>query len=264
VKWKEQQGVGADGLTNWSARWPAMRDILRQAQFDVICMQEVEHTDVDQITSDLGSDYNAHYFKHTKRPPDGVLIAVRSGVFDPSPSWAERDNNGVTFGGVDLVHCKSGAKVRVITGHMRGGRAEQLKAFSDFADEGKAEVTVITADFNEDFRSGGDGGVRCPFPENPDGRYVTLTRDEGLPQLSRPPNKQAEDQSSGKGKIDWIFVRGRVELFRDEASRRAILDSHGPCAATGDWPSDHGCEALCIHIPKQKREWWKFWHRSKL
>lgn len=34
-----------------------------------------------------------------------------------------------------------------------------------------------------------------------------------------------------------------AELFVDEASRRAIIESHKDCAATGQWPSDHGCSS---------------------
>ena len=48
--------------------------------------------------------------------------------------------------------------------------------------------------------------VACPLP----GRWETLLREEensDLPKFSRPPHKQAEDQKSGKGKVDWIFVR---------------------------------------------------------
>eukprot|EP00928_Gymnodinium_smaydae_P021104 TRINITY_DN18210_c0_g1_i1.p1 TRINITY_DN18210_c0_g1~~TRINITY_DN18210_c0_g1_i1.p1 ORF type:complete len:329 (-),score=16.07 TRINITY_DN18210_c0_g1_i1:287-1273(-) len=269
VKWKEQQGMGADGRSNWSARWPAMRNIIANAQFDVLCMQEVEHTDACAIIADLGPAYQARYFKHTKRPPDGVLIAVRAGKFDTNMVWRERDENGVAFGAVDLLHLSSGARVSVVTGHMRGKRPEQLKSFADFAnDVDNVDVSVITADFNEDFRIDSDR-VQSPFPETSAGGYTTLCREINLPQLSRPPNKQAEDQSSGKGKIDWIFVRGRkpdfdVELFRDLASQKAILDSHSPCDATGEWPSDHGCEALSVLIRPRKRQWWQIWRRSSM
>eukprot|EP00931_Biecheleriopsis_adriatica_P006095 TRINITY_DN107551_c0_g1_i1.p1 TRINITY_DN107551_c0_g1~~TRINITY_DN107551_c0_g1_i1.p1 ORF type:complete len:344 (-),score=68.39 TRINITY_DN107551_c0_g1_i1:36-1013(-) len=266
VKWKEQQGVGPDGLSNWPSRWPAMRDIIKRAEFDVLCLQEVEHTDVEAIVADLGGSYQTHYFKHRVRPPDGVLIAVRADAFEATPAWREKDDSGVAFAGVDIVHRSSGARVCVVTGHMRGKKPQQLKAFSEFADESSnADVTVITADFNEDFSS--TGTLQCPFAESARGCYATLLREEGLPALSRPPNKQAEDQKSGKGKVDWIFVRGHapdvhVEVFRDEASRRAILESHAPCEATGDWPSDHGCEALSVRVGAvPKSAWWQFWRR---
>eukprot|EP00933_Yihiella_yeosuensis_P076912 TRINITY_DN86896_c0_g1_i1.p1 TRINITY_DN86896_c0_g1~~TRINITY_DN86896_c0_g1_i1.p1 ORF type:complete len:276 (-),score=47.24 TRINITY_DN86896_c0_g1_i1:49-876(-) len=250
VKWKEQQGVGQDGESNWNERWPAMREIISKAGFDVLCLQEVEHADVATIVSDLGENYKTCYFKHTKRPPDGVLIAFRSDAFQTGELWKESGDGATAFGRVDLVHSKTGNRVRVLTGHMRGRKQEQLDSFYAFAAEGNsADVTVITADFNEDFSA--EGEIRCPFPVG----YLTMEREHGLPKLSRPPNKQKEDQTSGKGKIDWIWVKGNtdsVELFRDEASTVAILESHAPCKATGDWPSDHGCEALSVRMPAKR------------
>lgn len=40
-----------------------------------------------------------------------------------------------------------------------------------------------------------------------------------------------------------FFEDFHAELFVDEASRRAIIESHKDCAATGQWPSDHGCSS---------------------
>eukprot|EP00435_Cladocopium_sp_Y103_P045112 s2248_g12.t2 len=260
LKWKEQQGMDANGNSNWALRWPVMRDILKQASFDVLCLQEVEKTDVDSIVADLGPEYKSHYFKHPEkgRPPDGLLIAVKSSVCASAPFWSERDFKGkVIFGGVDFQH-PCGARIRVITGHMRGRNQEQLDAFGAFGAEGTAQIEVITADFNEDFQERSAGTVPCPF----DSKHVTLRRAPDLPQVSRPGNKQA--QTPGQGlKIDYIWVRERTkdfqtELFFDEASRRAIIDSHKDCEATGEWPSDHGCEALSIRLLRRKA-WWQFW-----
>mmetsp|Transcript_19614 Transcript_19614/g.52773 ORF Transcript_19614/g.52773 Transcript_19614/m.52773 type:complete len:336 (+) Transcript_19614:61-1068(+) len=263
VKWGEREGVGGNGATNWSLRWPVMCNIINRARWDVVCLQEVERTDVDEITSGLGDGYTTFYFKHQKRPPDGLMIAVRTKAFHMKTTPMELQHNGVAFGGVDLVHRASGRKVRVVTAHCRGRNAAQLEALADFAEDCREEpdVTVVTGDFNEDFSTSDRTGVRCPFPEGRAGTYTTLLREPELPMLSRPPHKQGEDQKSGKGKIDWIFVRGNgrsqsvIELFRDPASRLAILSSHAPCAATGHWPSDHGAEALSIRLlssPKAK------------
>ncbi|CAK9114733.1 unnamed protein product [Durusdinium trenchii] len=261
LKWKELQGMDANGNSNWSLRWPVMRDILRRAQLDVICLQEVEKTDVERIVADLGPEYTSHYFKHPEegRPPDGLLIAVKTSCTCASPSWSQCDFKGkVIFGGVNFQLAKSGARVRVVNGHMRGGNQKQLDAFAAFGAEGDAQIEVITADFNEDFEERSEGAVFCPFK----GQYVTLRRSPDLPQVSRPGNKQA--QTPGQGlKIDYIWVRERsqdyeAQLSFDDASRRAILESHKNCEATGQWPSDHGCEALNIRV-LPRRSWWQFW-----
>jgi endonuclease/exonuclease/phosphatase family metal-dependent hydrolase len=254
VKWSEREGVGPDGASNWASRWPVIRDIICKAQWDVICLQEVEHTDAADIAKDLGRGYRTKYFKHAKRPPDGLLIAVKEEVFT-NITFVDTQYNGVAFGRVDMVHKTTCRSMRVVNCHARGGNLEQLAALNSFADgaheDSKREVdlTVIAGDFNEDFAPKEDGHVRVPFPETRAGSYRTMRREVGLPRLSRPPHKQQEDQKSGKGKVDWIFVRGlEADLFRDRASRAAILESHASTDATGNWPSDHGAEALSIWL----------------
>ena len=103
--------------------------------------------------------------------------------------------------------------------------------------------------------------------------FCGLPRDPGMgePLVSRPPHKQQAtvNQKSGKGLVDLIMVRVAAPgaaiaagvggeaamavtmgqpLERDSASRRALLLSHGRCAETGEWPSDHGLEALTVHV----------------
>lgn len=243
--------MGHDGSSNWAQRWPVMQAIINRAQWDVVCLQEVEQTDAQQISDGFGAGYTTFYFKHEKRPPDGLMIAVKSDTFEASPSPQEIQDDGVAFGSVDVVHRKSGRKVRIVTAHARGGRKEQLEALSKFADGDRedSDLTIVTGDFNEDF------GRSIPFQGSPRGRYTTLVREAGLPDVSRPPHKQDPAQKSGKGKIDWIFVRGaRAELFRDSASRLAMLTSHAPCSATGNWPSDHGAEGLSVRLSPARAE----------
>ncbi|CAE7207492.1 alx, partial [Symbiodinium sp. CCMP2592] len=97
-----------------------------------------------RIMADLGSGYRAKYFKHSRRPPDGLLIAVKSGAFKTSPEWILGEDQGFALGGVDLEH-QCGAKIRVVTGHMKGGRPAQLQAFAEFASaESSADVEILT------------------------------------------------------------------------------------------------------------------------
>lgn len=255
VKWGEREGVSPDGSSNWAKRWPSMCEILRAAGFGVVCLQEVEHTDVDRIIADLGTEYACRYFKHEKRPPDGLLIALRRDTFE-EPAFTEAQFNGVCFGRADVLHRSSQRSVGVVTCHCRGGNAEQLRQLAAFAAAPpEVDVVVVAGDFNEDFQLAPDStgpSVRCPLNLDPCLGYSTLLRGSGEPTFSRPPHKQAEDQSSGKGKVDWIFVWGKescgVRLSRDAQSREAILASHGICEATGQWPSDHGAEALMVSV----------------
>ena len=61
--------------------------------------------------------------------------------------------------------------------------------------------------------------------------------DKGEPKVSRPPHKNVKSQKSGKGKVDYIFVKTSSKLSmaleRDEISYKTILESHKPCKETG-------------------------------
>ena len=72
----------------------------------------------------------------------------------------------------------------------------------------------------------------------------------------RPPHTLAQDQKSGKGKVDYVLVRppksGSVLFERDEGSKKAMVLAHGPCEETGQWPSDHDIEALSVTLATSK------------
>jgi hypothetical protein len=87
--------------------------------------------------------------------------------------------------------------------------------------------------------------------------------------VSRPPHKQDPAlNSSGRGKVDYIFVSplgcdtrdaldgsgGRVDikLERSQEALGALLVSHRACEETNEWPSDHGMEALSVHVRSVK------------
>ena len=150
-----------------------------------------------------------------------------------------------TSGRVDLRHVPTGRAVRVLVTHQRGGLAAQLADLFAFAtaDAPDGCVTVIGGDFNEDF---GEAATSV-WPG-----YTTLPRSSDEPDVSRPPHKQDAANTSGKGLVDYIFVAnagaGECALWRDEASRRAMAVSHTACEETGEWPSDHGIEALSLTV----------------
>ena len=66
-------------------------------------MQEVEHTDGAEIAQGLGPKYRAFYFKHAKRLPDGVMIALHDAAFECPSTPVELQYREVAFGRVDVV-----------------------------------------------------------------------------------------------------------------------------------------------------------------
>ena len=78
------------------------------------------------------------------------------------------------------------------------------------------------------------------IPEN----FKTISRDDFKDdkyKFSRPEHKQGKDQTSGKGKVDYIF--SNIKLQRNDKNRDAIRNSHNNCE-TGYWPTDHGMEII--------------------
>jgi hypothetical protein len=106
---------------------------------------------------------------------------------------------------------------------------------------------LVCGDFNEDF-----GGC------SPLSGFGMLQRSVGEPTTSRPAHKQGPTQKSGKGLVDCVFVKGSddlsVHLERDAESGKAVAISHARCAETGEWPSDHGMEALSVLVATQQSQ----------
>ena len=123
-----------------------------------------------------------------------------------------------------------GRLVRAAVTHQRGGVDEQWGDLLDFVTRNVPEeaTCIICGDMNEDFGSVESGNQKMRG-------FVSLDRDPaaGESLVSRPPHKMTSDQTSGKGKVDYVLMRppkdGSVLFDRDVASRRTVALAHGPC-----------------------------------
>ena len=168
-----------------------------------------------------------------------------------SRGYPEEDPKQAT-GRLDLRHTASGVPVRVLATHQRGGDAAQLADLFAFAADGApaGSVVLVCGDFNEEFAA------------SPVASFATLPRGAAEPVVSRPAHKQDPRLNrSGRGKVDYVFARAvggaaggapKLRLERDDASLRALLASHAPCAETGEWPSDHGMEVLSVSVGEEE------------
>ena len=255
VKWGEREACldwhseTSHGASNWSIRWPALLRVIGSAKWDILALEEIEDSVRDDVTTgtkELG--LNLVWFDHPARL-DALGLCYSPEVF--SVRGISSRGAKATVGRVDLLHKISAMTVSVLVTHQRGHCASQLAELCDFADDQPVhDITIICGDFNEDF--GRDAGTR--LTRDPSSPFTTLPRDPSTePTYSRPNHKMEPGQSSGKGKIDYIFARSNrkhisLHLQRDDASQRSLLMSHAPCRETGAWPSDHGLEALTVHI----------------
>jgi len=259
VKWHEREACNDyrskidHGGSNWSTRWPALLRVIGSAKWDILTLEEIEESTRDDITTGIKNlGLELIWFKHPKRK-DAVGICYRPEVFDKLGK--SQRGEFATVGRADLLHKPSKLKVSVFVTHQKGGLKyrPQLADLCKFTDEVPThDLTIMCGDFNEDF------GVNAGAKLTPNTRpFKTLDRDPSEePIYSRPKLKNMPDQTSGKGKVDYIFARAEsrlsLRLERDTASRHSLLMSHAPCKETGEWPSDHGLEALTIHIKKKR------------
>jgi hypothetical protein len=248
------------GASNWPQRWPALQRVLqRGAPWGLLLLEELEDATRADVTDTLNAlGLALVWFDHPGRA-DALGIAYDETAFRPVATASRPyppDHPKVVSGRVDLTHTPSGQAVRVVVTHQRGGRAAQLEDLFAFAaadthdasgGENKSEsseslVTIVGGDFNEDFGERAVKGVRPGF--------TTLPRSGEELAVSRPPHKLEGAERSGKGLIDYIFVShsgpGTLALERDDTSRLAMDMSHAACDETGQWPSDHGIEALTL------------------
>lgn len=256
VKWGEREACirwvsKADhGGSNWTVRWPALLRNISVAQWDLLGLQEIE----DSTRSDVETGLNSlglcmKVFSHPGRLDSLGLaynpqeLKIHQHDVQPYPAQSPKSITGR----VDFLHRRSGRPLRVAITHQRGGDVEQLKDTLSFVFDAPSEFTcILCGDMNEEF-SADDARLKAYG-------LTTLQRDvdAGESSVSRPPHKQQEGETSGKGKVDYILVRPplgtHLRLERDEGSRNAIIRSHAPCEQTGEWPSDHGMEALTLHV----------------
>jgi endonuclease/exonuclease/phosphatase family metal-dependent hydrolase len=276
VKWAEREACldwvskETHGGSNWEFRWPAIKRIIERAQCDILALEECEEcmrSNLEELFASLG--LSSEWYDHPGRE-DALVIAYNKDTFSLTESrctnYPPKDPK-VTTGCVDLCHSASGMQVRCLVAHHRGRNTHQLADLFLFAngDERAPGVTVVCGDFNEDFAEEGTLAVADGHGENvqllkPWPEYISLGRSESAGELlvSRPKHKQAAEQTSGKGKVDYIFAKScgdtaSITLRRDEESSRALTDSHQPCAETGKWPSDHGMEAMSIVVTTADR-----------
>lgn len=243
LEWTSKENHGG---CNWNVRLPALLRLISSAECDVLALQEIQascHLDLEIGLRSITTKLHLEWYNHPGRQ-DAVGIAFNPEKFDLEKSVScplRTVPRKVTNGSVDLVTKEGGQRIRVVTTHQGGRRNEQLEDVFKFAQSGSdaPDIIAVCGDFNEDF-----GEAGCKIAESRG--FSTLPRTEGEPLVSRPVHKQGADQSSGKGKIDYIFVCGGNGLIRDEVSSAALLASHAPCEETGEWPSDHGMEVLSV------------------
>eukprot|EP01062_Namystynia_karyoxenos_P024911 TRINITY_DN19750_c0_g1_i1.p1 TRINITY_DN19750_c0_g1~~TRINITY_DN19750_c0_g1_i1.p1 ORF type:complete len:305 (+),score=65.67 TRINITY_DN19750_c0_g1_i1:133-915(+) len=211
VKWGELEAcVDASApperrQCNWAARWPALRRLLSMAQWDVLCMQELQEATLPSVrsaTDELGMELRV--WNHPGRE-DALGVAFRR-----SSLSCERESVAVhgpaATGVLDLTHKVSARRVRVVCTHQKGGVAEQMAALLEAAEstpEGAEapDLTLLAGDFNEDFGAG--GGLSTSAPARAGYKTLPLAR----PAARGRSTGSGREGARGPGRSPWSAIR---------------------------------------------------------
>ena len=93
------------------------------------------------------------------------------------------------------------------------------------------DCTILAGDFNEDAR----------VSERPAAQVLTTNYTSPDRTLCGLPAGSLVGRSLVKA--DWVWLRGARAEY-DRACIEAVTMSHRKCGETGQWPSDHGLEAV--------------------
>lgn len=213
---------GQAGLEDWSVRKNYVLNNLKQAQLDVVCLQEVSGKQEDQAflieeTKKLGYAY----LFEAKKAATGLGIMYKREKFD-LVSEKRGEFSSIEEGRLctrsflltDLKDKTTGKVKRVACMHLYGGARHgntlgerQLKAFREQIEAlGDAEI-VLAGDMNSDLDeelAGSHSICRSLLePSSSLFRYRSVTEDAAK-------NKIVTNRSSHKRHIDWVFVGKKV------------------------------------------------------
>lgn len=236
---------GEDGSNSWRYRKQLCRDVIRNQNADIICFQEMTPAQFDYLRSSFpecdaywmldgpedGEPVNAIFFKqkHFDLNSSGGYWLSKTPHVAGSKSWASECIRLVSW--ICLVERKSQKELRIINTHLdhvsQEARENQARLIDEDASVFEKDYPqLLTGDMNA---HRGNRAIRIFVEDGWADSYEILhgPKDPGATfhEFAGPDNPKAE-----KGKIDWIFYRGSLEVI----SAEIITDSDN-----GRYPSDH-------------------------
>jgi endonuclease/exonuclease/phosphatase family metal-dependent hydrolase len=238
-KYREREGIGKDGKSNWPARAPHIANMLARSNLDVYLLQEVDEEQLAGLVSSGGlSGWDVHHCTHPNREArDGVAVLLRRQSFcvvakEMVPFEAkEKERRGqhymcaaVTF----AVHTETKLRIAVASVHFYSKKSVDPQAtLLEFFKQRSADYDAVVwgGDCNNVFRQAPAG-------------YVWEEASQHRPTR----------RASGK-KIDWIFVTlGAPSVQRCAAAELLPDASRLVVPETGFAPSDHFAEAVAVTL----------------
>ena len=236
---------GEDGSNSWRYRKEICRDVIRKQQADVICFQEMTPEQFEYLRSSF-SEFGAYWI--LDGPEDGEpvnTIFYRQHYFSlkssggywlsetphvsGSKSWQSDCIRLASW--ICLVEKGSRGEIRITNTHLdhvsQEARENQARLISEDTSAFDDEFPqILTGDMNAHRTN---RAIQTLFESGWSDTYETLNGAED-PGPTAHRFAGPDNQKKDKGRIDWIFCRGNMEVL----AAGIIKDSED-----GRYPSDH-------------------------
>jgi endonuclease/exonuclease/phosphatase family metal-dependent hydrolase len=243
-----------DGSNGWQYRKEICRDVIRRQLADVICFQEMTPEQFDYFRSafsefgaywildktDGGEPVNTVFYRQNHfslRSSGGYWLSETPHV-SGSKSWQSDCIRLASW--ICLSEKESRRDLRIINTHLdhvsQEARENQARLINEDASAFEAGYPqLLTGDMNADSKN---KTIQIFIESGWIDTYAALhgAEDPG-PTAHGFAGPNAPEKE--KGRIDWIFYRGRIEVISAEVIRES---------ENGRYPSDHYFVATEVHL----------------
>ena len=238
-KYREREGIGCDGASNWAARVPHIARMLSASRLDVYLLQEVDQAQAAELVrvGGIADSYDLHHCTHPNREAqDGVAVLLQRECFSvaareqiPFDARTEqhRGEHYMCAAATFARHLETGLRLVFVSVHL----------YPKKSIDPQATLLAFLERRAPDFDAAVWGG---------DCNHVYVSPPAGF--AWEPPQGHAPTRRASGKKIDWLFCSrncslapcGAADLLAD-ASRQAIPE-------TGSPPSDHFAVAAAVTL----------------
>jgi len=232
-KYKESEGVGVDGKSNWPVRRGYIAAMLRRVQLDAYLLSEVDASQMQELALD---EYTVHHCTHPNREArDGVAVAVLKRCFavtetDMVPfdakEWEYQGQHYMCAAVVFADHIETGVRFAFCSVHFYTKKSvNPQETLLRYLDRRQADFDAVVW-----------GGDCNNVYTSPPGSYQWETE-----------SHRATRHVSGK-KLDWIFCSNNCSLARSNLTEILVDASKDLLPETGSAASDHFAEAAVVKL----------------
>ncbi len=243
-KYREREGIGRDGSSNWAARMPHIARLLSVSRLDVYLLQEVDQAQAAELVrvGGITDSYDLHHCTHPNREAqDGVAVLLRRECFSvaareqiPFDAREEKYRGGhyMCAAATFARHLETGLRLVLVSVHL----------YPKKSIDPQATLLAFLERRAPDFDAAVWGG---------DCNHVYASPPAGFawePTQAHAPTRRGLHTGHRGKKIDWIFCSRNCSLAQCGAANVLADASRQAIPETGSPPSDHFAVAAAVTL----------------